>query len=77
MSSITLKDARTRFKAIGYQLKTTRYSEFIGTKIIHKETGKILTSMLNREDYDFHQPATALREELKGRVFDGSWRVVL
>lgn len=77
---IKLKDARKQFAAIGYKLKTTRYSNFIGVDIIHKETGYRLGSIISKDDYDFFKPAIKLREELKGDIFEDeskNWRVVI
>lgn len=77
METVTLKEARSQFKSIGYKLKVKTYSDFKHADIVHIETNKNLTSVLSRKDYDFHKTAIELRDCIKGNIYDGLYRVTI
>ena len=78
MQIASISEVRKEFKKLGFKLKTKRYSDFIGTEIIHIESGKKFNSILfSQEEVELFRPARELKQKYKNRVYEGEFKVVL
>ncbi len=77
MKTLSLQEARAQFLKIGYKLKVKTYSDFKHADIVHIDTKKNLTSILSKQEYDFHKPAIDLRNCMRGAIYDGLFRVTI
>lgn len=77
---VSFDDYKKKVKALGYTMSTKNYSDFSGvSKYKHKEHGEFnaSSSIHTKDSLEKHKELNALRQEHKGKVFDGMRRVIV
>ena len=77
MESYNLKDLRAMLKPLGYRAKTKTNSEFISAEIVSPNGDKLRGDFLSAEFMETHKAAFEIRAKVKGKIFEGLYRVIL
>ena len=77
MERLTVSQVRKELKTLGYKCRLQTYSDFKNLEVLDQAGRTVNRKVYNAETLEKHNALFKYLETVKGRIFDGLYRVVI